>query len=352
MRHHINIEFQDRKTGTACWDSAQIEMISLISRDSQFRHFDDDEPLPVRARLMLAARTALLAGFLTAALAAERPGPLPRTTLWDFPDTMVSEQYRELRDFYERQIRDSEPRRESFSKRSPEDRRKLLRELTGAIDQPMAPKESRTPLGETADYAISLVSWPLLRMGTQPPTRGSAGTLVRCYGVLLEPRGTGRRPAVITIPDATQSAADIAGLTGRLTENDQTARRLATSGYVVFAPFFTQRRAFSEPWLEDRLWLTRLAYQTGRHIVGAELIQVGSILDFLSTLPSVDSDRFGIVGNGQGAMTSLYAAAIDARLKAAISSGYLHDPRPEWEQPEDRMLWRLRLHFDSNQTEA
>ena len=131
---------------------------------------------------------------VTASLAANKPGPLPQTALWDFPPTMVSDQYRELREFYERQIHEATPRREAFARNPPEVQRKLLRELTGAIDQPMSPVATRTPLGETSEYSATLVSWPLLRMGTAPPTRGSAGTLVRCYGILLEPKpaGSGR----------------------------------------------------------------------------------------------------------------------------------------------------------------
>ena len=288
----------------------------------------------------------------SAALGAGNSGPLPNTTLWSFPSTMVDDQYRELREFYERQIRDAAPRREAFGRQSPEVQRQRLRELTGAIDHPMAPVATRTPLGETTDYAASLVSWPLLRLGTVAPTRGAAGTLVRCYGILLEPKSSGKHPAVIVVADATQSAADLAGLTGRLPEEKQTARRLVRAGYVVFAPFFTQRRAFSEPWLEDRLWLMHLAYQTGRHIVGAELIQVSSIFDYLSTLPAVDSEHILIAGHGQGGMTALYAAALDIRLQAAVSSGYLDDSRPDWDQPEDRMLWKLRTHFSNDQIAA
>ncbi len=283
------------------------------------------------------------------AAAAQKPGPLPQTAWWDFPEDIAAEQYQELRKFYERQIREAATERASFAQRSQEERRNLLRQITGAIDEPMSPAAARTPLGETAEYAAALVSWPLLRMGTQPPTRGSAGTLVRCYGVLLEPKGGGKRPAVIVAPDAAQSAADLAGLTGRLSENEQIARRLARTGFVVFAPFFTQRRAFSEPWLEDRTWLMRLAYQTGRHILGAELLQMRSIVDYLAALPSVDSTRIGVAGHGQGGMTALYAAALDTRLQAAVSSGYLDDPRPDWDQPEDRMLWKLRSHFSNDQ---
>jgi dienelactone hydrolase len=286
------------------------------------------------------------------AFAAEQSGPLPQTRLWNFPESIVDDQYRELREFYEKQIREAEPERQAFSRSSFDVQRKLLRELTGAIDRPLKPIGTRTSLGETAQYSVSLVSWPVLPMGAEPSTRGAAGTQVRCYGILLEPKPAGKRAAVIAVPDATQSAADIAGLTTRLPESQQTARRLATAGYVVFSPFFTQRRAFSEPWLDDRIWLMRTGYQTGRHLIGAELIQIESILDFMTTLASVDSVRIGIVGYGQGGMTALYAAALDTRLKAAISAAYLNDPQPDWDQPEDRLVWKLRSHFSNDQIAA
>src|SRR5258707_7274594 len=51
-------------------------------------------------------------------------------------------------------------------------------------------------------------------------------------------------------------------------------------------------------------------------------------------------------------MTALYAAALDTRLRAALSSGYLDDPRPDWEQREDRMLWKLRSNFSTDQIAA
>src|SRR5579862_6581450 len=104
-------------------------------------------------------------------LVAAEPGPLPQTALWNFPSAIVDSQYRELREFYERQIQEAAPRRDAFAHNSPESQRKLLRELTGAIDQPMAPVATRVPLGVTVDYAATLVSWPLLRLGTMPPTR-------------------------------------------------------------------------------------------------------------------------------------------------------------------------------------
>ncbi|HUQ90160.1 MAG TPA: prolyl oligopeptidase family serine peptidase [Bryobacteraceae bacterium] len=280
---------------------------------------------------------------------AQSATTLPGATPWDFPAGIVAEQYAELRGFYERYFeKDLVPQREAFARRPPAEQRALLRELTGAIDTPMTPAPVRTALGSTSSYAASLVTWPLLRMGTQPPTRGSAGTLVRCYGILLEPHGSATRAALIVVPDANQSAADLAGLTGRLTAESRRPQFLAQAGYVVFVPFFTQRRAFSQPWLEDRMWLQRLAYQTGRHIIGAELLQIQSIVTFLQTLTHVDPKRIGIAGSGQGGLTALFAAALDERLRAAVSEGYRDDPLPEWEQPEDRMMWKLRAYLSND----
>ncbi|HYM13317.1 MAG TPA: hypothetical protein VEU62_21440, partial [Bryobacterales bacterium] len=106
-------------------------------------------------------RRACLLLLVAAALGAETPGPLPQTALWNFPDSIVEDQYRELREFYEREIREAAPRREAFSRESADTQRKRLRELTGTIDRPMRPVATRTALGETAAYSAALVSWPL-----------------------------------------------------------------------------------------------------------------------------------------------------------------------------------------------
>src|SRR5262249_47254042 len=80
-----------------------------------------------------------------------------------------------------------------------------------------------------------------------------------------------------------------------------------------------------------------------------ELLQISSMVDFLATRPGVDAGQIAIVGDGQGGMTALYAGALDTRIKAAVSSGYLNDPQPEWEQPEDRMIWKLRADLSNDQ---
>jgi dienelactone hydrolase len=126
---------------------------------------------------------------------------------------------------------------------------------------------------------VSLVQWPISRIGTIGSTMGSAATQVRLYGLLLEPAGA-PRPAVIAISDANESAADA-----------KLVWDLAGQGFVVFAPFFTERRTFSNPWLEDRQWLVRLAYQTGRHVIGSEALrQVDQSLTYVER-PADQADR-------------------------------------------------------------
>ncbi len=282
----------------------------------------------------------LLPFYIAGILLAAPPETLPGTSLWNFPADIATEQYTEMRDFYERQIAEAARLRTRFwepaGPETIERNRREFRRITGAIDTFLPPKPQYQVLGHAGAYQVSLVSWPILRLGNEGSTVGSSGALVREYGLLLLPAGADRRPAVIAIPDATESAADLACRFGR---------ELALSGYVVFAPFFTERRAFSEPWTDDRAWLFRLAYQVGHHLIGSEVQQVSSAFDFLRTLPEVDPARIAVAGSGQGGLTALYAAAQDTRIAAAVVAGYFDRRDRAFEEPEDRTVWQHLVRF-------
>ncbi len=177
---------------------------------------------------------------------------LPGTSHWDFPGDIANEQFIELRSYFEARIAAAAHNRRRYWEgpnwnETVEGNREELRRIIGAVERflPLDPKTKQ--LGSNAAFTYSLVEWPLLRLGNAGSTGGSSTFLVREYGILLEPDQPGKRPAVIAIPDADQSAADIAGLTSRLPQSEQYARDLASHGYVVLVPFFTQRRAFSQP---------------------------------------------------------------------------------------------------------
>lgn len=260
---------------------------------------------------------------------------LPNTTHLDFPSDMPAEQFAELRAFYERRIA-AGPERAGT--------REDLRTILGAVDATLPPKPETQVLGESGGVRYSLIEWPISRIGKLDPTAGG-GWMVRLYAVLLEPAGSGSGPATIAIADATHSAADIAGLTNRLPVERQFARTLARQGHLVVAPFFIQRRAFTQPWLDDRVRLMRMAFQSGHHPIGSETQQVSSIVDYLLTHPRADKARIAVAGEGQGGMTALFAGALDERIAEVISTGYLEDTTRDWDQPEDRALWRFRSLF-------
>ena len=297
--------------------------------------------------------TAILLLSLLPAFSAELPGTAP----WEFPDDIAAEQYTELYGYFERRIseaaRDRERSWDGDDLRTvASSKRPLFREMIGAVDEFMVPNPSEILVGESDSYRTSLVSWPILRLGTKGPTGGFSGALVHEYGVLMVPKAPGRHPAVIAIADADRSAADIAGLTQNVPSETQYALQLAEAGFIVFAPFFVQRRAFSEPWTDDRNWLFRLGYQVGRHLIGSEVQQISSAVDYLVTRPAVDPFRIGVAGAGQGGLTALYAAAHDTRLRVALVSGYFDRRDRAFEEPEDRTLWRHLLQFGDAEVAA
>ena len=298
-------------------------------------------------RKPLLAVAALLLCLLP--VRAQQPGTLAGTDPWDVPPDIAAEQHEELRRYFEAAIAQAAERRAEFwsgDRTQTVDRNRAeLRRIIGAVDEFLPLKPQTKQIAATSAFTLSLVEWPVLPLGNSGPTVGSSGAIVKQYGILLESKRPVKHPAVVAIPDAHLSAADIAGLTQRLPQREQFARSLAVNGYVVYVPFFTQRRTFSLPWTEDRDWLVRLGYQVGRHLIGAEVQQVSSAVDYLSSRASVDPERIGVVGSGQGGLTAMYAAALDPRLKAALVAHYFDARESAYEEPEDRILWKHLERF-------
>jgi dienelactone hydrolase len=280
--------------------------------------------------------------LVSVSLYGQTADTLPGTKLWQFPADIVAEQYRELRTYFEREIATAANKRPAAS-------RQRFRELIRATDTMMEPKVQKTAVSDFGPFVASIVEWPILRPGNAPSTIGSAGIIVNEYGVLLMPKAAGKHPALIMVPDADQSAADLAGLTTRLAVEKQRARDAASRGFVVFVPFFTQRRKFSEPWTNDRSWLFRLGYQTGQGLVGAEVQQVSSACQYLLSLPEVDSERIAVSGAGQGGLIAFYAAALDERLRGAVVTDYFDERERAYNEPEDRMVWNLLNEYGDAQ---
>ena len=84
-------------------------------------------------------------------------------------------------------------------------------------------------------------------------------------------------------------------------------RALIDRGYVVIAPDIGQHELQHTNWtlMGERTW------------------DALRCLDFLATMPEVDSNRLAVAGLSLGGETAMYVAALDERIQATCSSGWL-----------------------------
>jgi dienelactone hydrolase len=144
---------------------------------------------------------------------------------------------------------------------------------------------------------------------------------------LLIPDGRRRPgPAVLAIHGHGPGKSNICGLTHTPAPNGDYALQLVRRGYVVLAP---DLRCFGERL--DEMPATHYACDTNLvHAVMAgwnpltqNLWDMARSLDVLEQHPLVDPHGLGVVGLSYGGTVSLFLAACDDRVAAAVISGYL-----------------------------
>lgn len=222
--------------------------------------------------------------------------------------------------------------------------RDRFRIITGVVDarEPVTMErfgdEDDSPLvAETDAYRIHQVRWPVLEH-------------VWGEGLLLEPTSS---PAgfVVALPDAGETPEQIAGLAPGISAEKQFARRLAESGFEVVIPTLIDR---SSRWsghpdiaMTDqphREWIYRQAFHMGRHIIGYEVQKVLAVVDWFQPR-SGGSRKLGVAGYAEGGLIALYSAAADARIDAALVSGYFNTRQRIWSEPIYRNVWALLHEF-------
>jgi dienelactone hydrolase len=74
--------------------------------------------------------------------------------------------------------------------------------------------------------------------------------------------------------------------------------------------------------------------QAGSSITAVEIYGIMKSIDYLSAKPFVDPDRIGMVGLSYGGFYTLFTAAVDTRIKAALASSQYNDrylyPWSDW----------------------
>jgi dienelactone hydrolase len=142
----------------------------------------------------------------------------------------------------------------------------------------------------------------------------------------------------------------IAGLQPGLELSSQLAQRLALAGCRVLVPVLIDREdtwsgleGFHYTNQPHREFLYRMAYEMGRHLIGYEVQEVLSAVDwFVRTQPDVP---IGVAGYGEGGLLAFYSAALHTRIGAALVSGYFGPLDRLWQQPIYRNVWSLLEEF-------
>ena len=145
------------------------------------------------------------------------------------------------------------------------------------------------------------------------------GERVQAY-VLIPKGATGRLPGVVCFHPTCADGKDIVvGLSGKasrhygahlvergfvvLAPDDDTAGSRRTKGYKAYdtAPFYQQHPKWSA--VGKIVWDARYA------------------LDYFTSLRCVDPKRIGAIGHSQGSSDTIFAAAMDERIKVAVGNG-------------------------------
>ncbi|MEO2031896.1 MAG: dienelactone hydrolase family protein [Planctomycetaceae bacterium] len=152
---------------------------------------------------------------------------------------------------------------------------------------------------------------------------------------LLKPSGSGGSdsrslPGIVALHQTTQDTIDeIAGLTGP--EMQHLGPKLAKRGFVVICPRnYLWEDAPSIP-EAARLFLERKPGVLG---MSKMVYDARRAVDILESIPGVDPRRIGAIGHSLGAKETLYLAAFDERIRAAVASeGGIAFQSTNWNAP-------------------
>jgi cephalosporin-C deacetylase-like acetyl esterase len=230
-------------------------------------------------------------------------------------------------------------------KKSVERMRERFRTIIGAVGERVSPVELNYVSGPGAPAL--LVDTPSLsvyavRWGVYPG--------VVAEGLLIEPKGA-IKANVVAMMDCDTPPEAAVGLLKASSANAQVGLLLGLAGCRVLMPTLIDRSdEFSGNAnvrmtnLPHREWIYRMAYETGRHIIGYEVDKVRAAVDWF-TRDGEPQRPIGVFGHGEGGLIAFYAAAVDTRINTAWISGYF-GPREEiWKEPIYRNVWGLLESF-------
>ncbi len=270
------------------------------------------------------------------------PGTRPLTYEGDPATNMVDE----INAFLTRETAAVADRRSKLSNGDVAPRRERFRRLIGAVDtrvpftalQFTATTDAPAEVARAKSYRVYAVRWPVFED-------------VDAEGLLLQPDGE-PRARIVALPDADWSPEMLAGLSQGIEPSAQFARRLAENGCQVLVPMLVDRsdtwsgipgvRMTNQP---HREWIYRMAYESGRHVIGYEVQKALAAVDWFQHENAGKNAPIGVAGYGEGGLLALYAAALDTRIQSVLVSGYFQPRQDVWREPIYRDVWGLLQEF-------
>ncbi|MCD9025784.1 alpha/beta hydrolase family protein [Cohnella silvisoli] len=151
-----------------------------------------------------------------------------------------------------------------------------------------------------------------------------AGDQLTAYGLLFLPHGEGPHPLVISQHGGQGTPELCSGLYGQTNYNDMT-RRILSRGMAVFAPQLLLWNQEDYGPKYDRINMDKQLKQIGSSIAALEIYKIQKCLDYLLSRDDINAAKVGMIGLSYGGFYTLFATAVDTRIKAAYSSCFIND---------------------------
>ncbi|MET0262984.1 MAG: CocE/NonD family hydrolase [Rariglobus sp.] len=211
-----------------------------------------------------------------------------------------------------------------------------------------SPERYERSLATYREDLIALLGWPLNE--PTPPIsaevteiandemgriqRVHVGTVagLKAYGILFLPPGPGKHPLVIAQHGGHGSPELAAGFWPEAPSNyNGMITRLRERGAAVFAPQLIVWDRGQDPKF-DQHHMDRKFRHLGGSRAAFDLCQLRDLFAWLVTHPEIDADRIGMTGLSYGGFYSLVFAALEPRIRVAVSSCFVNDRhRYDWE---------------------
>ncbi|MBW8866316.1 MAG: acetylxylan esterase [Acidobacteria bacterium] len=281
-----------------------------------------------------------LAAALVAAPALQAAGPQPpqpSTSTYAGPLT-GNEHGLEDRRFdpvaFSRDLYASAPRQLRFQARSRPEAEQWQRELgTKIVELVGGFPAARAPL---RPHIIESRSFPSYRR-EKVVFDSRAGVSVLAY-VLTPSRATPPSPVMICVPGHGRGVDDIVGIDDRgrdrtdkagyqhdfavqVVEAGVAAVAIEPMGFGCRRDALNAQRGLAQKGCEP---IAGGALMLGQTLIGWRVWDIMRTLDYIATRPDLDASRAGCMGISGGGTATLFATALEPRLKVAMVSGYLN----------------------------